>query len=402
MQNIVIVGGGAAAFKALDSILSAETNANVVLLSEERTIAYERPMLSKEMLMADVETIRYLPVKAGHANVEVHLQSKVVSINRQERMVVVQGGKEYHYHTLILATGSRPRMLDIPGTCHEDVHYVRNLDDARKLRAALLPGKRLIVIGGGFIGLEVAAAARQVGAKSIILEASDTLLARCGSSRLSETISQLHAQHGSLIQLASPVNRIEKQASGGFIVHCPGQKLEADLIVVGIGIVPNVELASECGLDVSNGIVVDDACRTSDDAILAAGEVTFYPVMNWGVSTRSECWTVALEQGAAAGRSALGFSDARYDEIPWLWSDQFGQCIQMWGLPQAASSQSMHELSNQRWIEVYWDDNKSIIGAIGYNANREIAELRRSARRKVDVSSKYRVVSHELEGADSQ
>ncbi|WP_455776592.1 NAD(P)/FAD-dependent oxidoreductase, partial [Burkholderia stabilis] len=240
-------------------------------------------------------------------------------------------GAALPYARLVLATGSRVRTFG--GAIDEGVepHYVRTVADARALRAQLVPGRRVAVLGGGFIGLEVAAATRQLGCDVTVIDPAPRLLQRALPEVVGAYARQLHDARGVVFQMATLPLAIRRGPAGGAIVETDRGDVQADIVVVGIGVVPNVELAQAAGLDVDNGIRVDAGCRTADPAIFAAGEVTmhFNPLL--GRHVRIESWQVAENQPAVAAANMLGADDA-YAELPWLWSDQYDCNLQMLGL----------------------------------------------------------------------
>ena len=389
MSKIVIVGGGAAGHKALQRVVEISPSAEVTIISSENTLAYERPMLSKECLVDDVEP-RYLALNGELGNVRQLLGKTAEQIDRTGKQLVLAGGERVPYDKLILATGSRPRRLLLEGSDTTDVHYLRVYSDATAIRGQLKSGKRLVVIGGGFIGLEVAAAARKRGAQVVVLEAQPRLLARVAPTSISHFLTQLHSKNGVQIETGVFVSAISQNASGETLIHTSEGVFHGDVVVAGIGILPNVELAQHAGLDVDNGIVVDERCRTSDSDIFAAGEVTRHPVSNLGMSARMECWTSASEQGAVAGENAAGLGNKEYRDMPWLWSDQYDCSIQYLGLPLQAKTLIRHSGgSPDSWVDIGLSASGAFLGAIGVNANRQIAELRRALRKGSALPSQY-------------
>ncbi|RQU81048.1 pyridine nucleotide-disulfide oxidoreductase [Burkholderia cenocepacia] len=330
----VIVGAGHAARRTAEALRERDAAARIVMIGAERELPYDRPALSKDALLTDGGEQRAFIRDAAWYDaqrIELRLGTRVDAIERDARRVRLDDGASLPYGKLVLATGSRVRTFG--GAIDEGVavHYVRTVDDARALRAQLAPGRRMAVLGGGFIGLEVAAAARQLGCDVTVIDPAARLLQRALPEVVGAYARRLHDARGVNFQMATLPRAIRRAPGGGAIVETDRGDVPADIVVVGIGVVPNVELAQAAGLDVDNGIRVDAGCRTADPAIFAAGEVTmhFNPLL--GRHVRIESWQVAENQPVVAAANLLG-ADERYAELPWLWSDQYDCNLQMLGL----------------------------------------------------------------------
>ncbi|MCA3777819.1 MAG: FAD-dependent oxidoreductase [Burkholderia sp.] len=330
----VIVGAGHAARRTAEALRERDAAARIVMIGAERELPYDRPALSKDALLTDGGEQRAFVRDAAWYDaqrIELRLGTRVDAIERDAQRVRLEDGTTLPYARLVLATGSRVRTFG--GAIDEGVvpHYVRTVDDARALRAQLAPGRRVAVLGGGFIGLEVAAAARQLGCDVTVIDPAPRLLQRALPDVVGAYARQLHDARGVVFQMATLPRAIRRASGGGAIVETDRGDVPADIVVVGIGVVPNVELAQAAGLDVNNGIRVDAGCRTADPAIFAAGEVTmhFNPLLARHV--RIESWQVAENQPAVAAANLLGADDT-YAELPWLWSDQYDCNLQMLGL----------------------------------------------------------------------
>ncbi|MCA8422778.1 FAD-dependent oxidoreductase [Burkholderia seminalis] len=330
----VIVGAGHAARRTAEALRERDAAARIVMIGAERALPYDRPALSKDALLTDGGEQRAFVRDAAWYDaqrIELRLGTRVDAIERDARRVRLDDGTTLPYARLVLATGSRVRTFG--GAVDEGVvpHYVRTVDDARALRARLAPGRRVAVLGGGFIGLEVAAAARQLGCDVTVIDPAPRLLQRALPEVVGAYARRLHDARGVAFRMATLPRAIRRAPGGGAIVETDRGDVPADIVVVGIGVVPNVELAQAAGLDVDNGIRVDAGCRTADPAIFAAGEVTmhFNPLL--GRHVRIESWQVAENQPAVAAANLLG-ADETYGELPWLWSDQYDCNLQMLGL----------------------------------------------------------------------
>ncbi|MFM0054798.1 FAD-dependent oxidoreductase [Paraburkholderia phytofirmans] len=327
-QNFVIVGGGQAGRRAAEVLRERAPEARICIVGDEPHLPYDRPSLSKDALL-DAERERHAFIRDvdyyRSQRIEVRLGLKATAIHRAERLLTLSDGSTLSYDRLLLATGSRVRELR-----GGPVHYLRTLDDARNLRARLAQGARVVIVGGGFVGLEVAATAIGRGCSVTLVEPVERLLKRSMPAEVGEFMRQLHVSRGVEFRLGTQVTDIQQAPDGSVRVATSEGELIADVVVAGIGVIPNTELAEQAGLEVRDGIVVDHECRTSDPHIFAAGEVTRHFVSSVGRHMRVESWQVAEKQPAVAAANMLGATE-RYDETPWLWSDQYDCNVQSLG-----------------------------------------------------------------------
>lgn len=388
MQRFVLIGGGIAAHRAALELGSRMPGAVISLLSEEAGLPYDRPPLSKEILLGrkDAPDV-LLKGAAGYADSGIrHLPGgRVSAIDRRRRRVRAADGRSFSYDALLIATGSRPRRLPEAVCGDAEILYLRTLRDALRLREGLQEGRHVAIIGGGFIGLEVAAAAIGRGCRVTVLEAGERILARGMPVPVSEWIHRLHRNRGVEIRLSAKLARV-RQEREGFRLSGPGWEVPADLVVAGIGVEPNVELAMAAGLAVDDGLVVDAQCRTSDPHIFGAGEVTSRPVRIGG-RRRIESWKASAEQGAAAAAVMTG-AEAVCDDVPWLWSDQFDCNIQLVGFPDLASRYEVLGRPEQAaWTLVGLDEGATVVGGIAINRGRDASLLKRAVRDGVELSA---------------
>jgi NADPH-dependent 2,4-dienoyl-CoA reductase/sulfur reductase-like enzyme len=377
----VIVGAGLAGHRAALELRRLDRSSDITLIGEEPGLPYDRPPLSKDLLLGRVapEALR-LPGTGDYAALDIRHRAgeQVVAIEREERRVLTARGEAIPYDRLLLATGSRP--LTLPAEPGAPVHLLRGLEDAARLRAGMAGGRHVTVVGGGFIGLEVAAAARSLGCRVTVIEAAPRLLSRGMPEALSHWAASLHESEGVALRLGARVSGIMAAPEGGAILDLGGEALRADLVVIGIGIRPNTELAERAGLAVEDGILVDAACGTSDPAIFAAGEVTCHPIAGLGPRRRVESWKTASEQPLAAARAMCGQA-ARYEDLPWLWSDQFAHNIQSVGLPDSGVEVvERGDPASGRWTLVSLDAEGRPVGAVAVNNGRDIGMLRKAIR----------------------
>ncbi|WP_018099400.1 NAD(P)/FAD-dependent oxidoreductase [Sinorhizobium meliloti] len=387
MLDAVIVGGGVAAHRAAMELSKSKEKIRITMISEEAALPYDRPALSKNHLQRRDESIT-LPGSEIYGQGVKRVNSRAVNIDPVSQRLSLTNGESLGYDKLLLATGSQLRRL--PVEAPDGVLYLRTLEDAARLTHFLAPGVRVGIVGGGFIGLEVAAVAAQLGASPYIVEAGKALLERVGSTSLSRWAMRTHAGHSVNMFLNSRVERIESSAKGAYTLQIGDSELEVDCVVVGIGIVPETALARQASVVVNDGVMVDRSCLTSDQSIWAAGEVTRYPARFISRHIRSESWTSSGEQGAAAGRSMLGDDNAAFEDCPWLWSDQYGHSIQSLGLPSDASRRIMHgDPESDQWLELGFDEQDRFVGAIGMNVGRHISSLRRALRAEKAIPDQY-------------
>jgi NADPH-dependent 2,4-dienoyl-CoA reductase/sulfur reductase-like enzyme len=322
VETFVIVGASLAGAKAAEKLRAEGFSGRVVLIGDDPRRPYERPPLTKGFLTGqDPIDKAYVHDEDWYSShdVELRLGTTVTRVDRSRREVHLADGERVGYSKLLLATGAAPRRLDLPGADQEHVHYVRSADDSERLRAALASGdRRVVVIGAGWIGLEAAAAARGYGNAVHVVEPEPTALHRALGRELGEVFASVHRRNGVEFTFGDGVARITDSA----VVTSGGASLPADVVIVGVGAVPNTGLAEDAGLRVDNGVLVDRSLATSDADIFAAGDVANADHPLLGRRIRVEHWANALNGGPAAALSMLG-RDVVYDRVPYFYSDQF-------------------------------------------------------------------------------
>ncbi|OEY65938.1 NAD(P)/FAD-dependent oxidoreductase [Marinobacter sp. X15-166B] len=334
-KKAVIVGGGHAGGNLVIALRKAGFDGHITLVSDEGALPYQRPPLSKSWLNESVTLERlYLKPAAFYdeQRVQVMLNSTVERIQRNDKRLLLADGTALEYDYLVLATGARARPLALPGGEFENLHCLRNLADAERLKAQLHGATHLAVIGGGYIGLEVAASARQLGVKVSVIERESRLLARVASETLSHYYQRQHQARG--VDILNRVGVAELKSDAGrltSVVLDNGVETACDLALVGIGAIPNDELARAAGLQVDNGIVVDHQARTSDPAIFAIGDVSQRPLPVYNRQFRLENISNTLEQAKIVA-AVLAEQPLPADEVPWFWSDQYDIKLQIAGL----------------------------------------------------------------------
>lgn len=371
----VIVGAGQAGARAAKAMRDARFEGSIRLFGAEAHLPYERPLLSKALLQDSAALVPFVFDANAYVEqgIEVVTDCTVESIDRARRSVHVSRGEDVHYDHLLIATGSRLRPLVIQGYPAERILSLRTLDDSRAIEQRLGARPAVAVIGGGFIGLEVAATMAGRGCQVTVVEMADRLLPRLGCAQASELVRDHHMRAGIDIRLGTHV-------LGGGTAHLDlsdGTRINADFVVVGVGVQPETRLAEAAGLDVSDGILVDEFGRTSDPSIYAAGDVTrhFNPLL--GRHVRLESWQNANLQAEAAGRSMAGLPSA-YAEVPWLWSDQGSLNLQMAGAPDAVDHVVVRgEPSGAEGLLVFQFHEGRLVGGLAINRGKEMPWIRR-------------------------
>lgn len=334
MQKLVIVGGGHAAAQLIRTLHKKGFDGALTLISEEPELPYNRPLLSKDFLNGDIGEAQ-LPLLPSaiydKLGVQLHLNNRVEEIDRSAHSIRLADGQRVHYDRLVLATGANPRRLDIPGSSLQGVHYLKTLSDARKLQEGFQLGQRLCVIGGGYIGLEIASAARKLGLEVDLLERGERLLGRVVAPEVAHYFHNLHEEQGVLIRTQTEVAEFlgEEQLTGVRLAN--GECLAADHVVIGIGVEPAEQLAQDAGLKCDNGILIDANCQTSDSAIYALGDCArqYHPhYQRWlRIESVQNC-----NSQAANLASVILNAESPAAEVPWFWSTQFDRRLQIAGL----------------------------------------------------------------------
>ena len=333
--GVVIVGAGQAGLQAAASLRDGKYAGPITLVGDEAHLPYGRPPLSKAFLKgADVPDTLWLRPKSFIDRHRIVLRSgvAVTSIDRERRLVLMADGEAFAFDTLVLATGARNRPLPVPGAGLEGVFSLRGTDDAMRLRTALATARAVAVVGGGFLGLEVASTAAASGCAVTVIEAGPRLMGRAVSPQISDAFLRRHIASGVTILLNESVAALT--GADGWVASVQlgsGAAVLADLVLVAIGVVPNVELAAAAGLAVQDGIVVDAAMRTADPAIYAVGDCALHPNKHAGGPIRLESVQNAMDQARCAASNILG-KPSHYTAVPWFWSDQAGAKLQIAGL----------------------------------------------------------------------
>ena len=377
--RLVIIGAGPAGMRAAEVLRQKAPEAEITLIGDEPHPPYDRPPLSKGFITEGLVPARlWLKPESFYAEQRIRLKlgTPARAIDRARKSVELAGGERVPYDQLLLATGCRGRTLP-DALANVPIHYLRSLADAEAIRAALRPGLELVLIGGGFIGLEIAASATKRGAKVTVLEMAPRLMSRGVPAPVSDFVRALHERHGVEFELEARLLGIARGADGRPLVETRRRSYPADLVIAGIGAVPNTALAEAAGLAVEDGIRVDAQGRTSDPDIFAAGDATRHDNPLLGRAIRVESWQVALNQAAVVAAAMLGAGDA-YAELPWLWTDQYDCNIQVLGLFEPGLDMiERRDPASGGFTLLGLDAETRIAAAITVNNGRDMAVLRR-------------------------
>lgn len=362
-KKIVIVGAGHAAGQLVASLKQLKFDGQITLIGDEPTHPYQRPPLSKKFLCGDMPAERLFvkPEKFyDDPKIELRLATRVSAIDRDKKLVETETGEQFSYDTLILALGSRVRRLKLDGHDLDGVHYLRNIEDAYRIRRDIVDHKKAVVIGAGYIGLEVAAMINQLGLNVTVIEMADRVMSRVVSAEISDFYQIEHVNQGVTFHLSTGVTGFRGDGRIEAVELANGELIPADFVVVGVGVIPNTELAFDAGLKVTDGIVVDDRCQTSDADIYAVGDCTVHPNSIYGRQLRLESVHNALEQAKTAVANICG-SENHYSQVPWFWSDQYDLKLQIAGLSSGYDDIVIRgNPSNRSFACMYLKDGKLI------------------------------------------
>jgi NADPH-dependent 2,4-dienoyl-CoA reductase/sulfur reductase-like enzyme len=372
LGSVVIIGGGLAGAKTAEALRERGFTGTVVLAGAEHRLPYERPPLSKGYLAgsAPFDEAVVHPADWYSANsIELFLGCAATAIDPKTHTVTFDDGSCVEYDRLVLATGSAPRQLPVPGADGEGVHYLRTVEDADALKAVFGDGRRLVVIGAGWIGLEVAATARGAGCEVVVVESAELPLLGVLGPEIAASFADLHRSHGVDLRLGASVGSIALEDGTVVGVEVDGELVPADCVVIGVGAQPMVDLAEAAGLDIDNGVLVDASLRTSDPDIYAVGDIAHvdHPVL--GRRIRVEHWATALNQPAVAAAALLG-EDARWEDLPYFFSDQYDLGMEYIGnAPPGSYDQVVirGDLAGREYVAFWLDESHRMLAAMNVN-----------------------------------
>jgi len=373
-DTIVIAGAGHAAGQAAVSLRQGGFTGAITMVGEEPYLPYQRPPLSKKFLAGDLKLdrlyLRHEKFYVDH-NIDIHLSTRVEQIDREAKVVALSDGSRMSYDRLLIALGCKVRKLTLPGSDLQGVHYLRTIDDVLAMQERFQPGTRMVVIGAGYIGLEVAAVAITHGLDVTIVETADRVMSRVVAPEVSAFFERVHREAGVTIYCGRNPNSSLIGNDHVEALRAPdGSEISADMIVVGIGVLPTVDIAETAGIKCDDGIVVDEYCRTSDPHILAIGDCTNHPNSLLGRRLRLESVHNAQEQAKTAAATLCG--ELRpYAQIPWFWSDQYDLKLQIAGLSSGYNSVILRGNPEERSFAAFYLKDDLLLAVDAINSARE-------------------------------
>jgi NADPH-dependent 2,4-dienoyl-CoA reductase/sulfur reductase-like enzyme len=378
--HLVVVGASLAGLRAVEAARRAGFSGAITLVGSEEHLPYDRPPLSKQFLTAaelqPAPTLREEAALRDELHVVLRLGFEATGLDTTDHTVWL-GNDPLTYTGLVLATGAAPRTL--PGSEHlAGVHTLRTVDDARQIRAGLDAGARTVVVGAGFIGSEIASSARQRGSAVTVVETMPTPLARPVGEQMGAVLASLHERHGTTLRCGVGVESIEGTTHVEAVLLADGTRIEADLVVVGVGVAPVTEWLATSGLELGNGIECDKTLQTSAPGVYAAGDLASWPNPLFDTRMRLEHWTIAAEQGGVAGRHAIDPTAATaYSTVPYFWSDWYGKRIQFVGIAAAADEVKVvaGDLESDSFLVLYRRGDR-LIGALGLEQRAQVMKYR--------------------------
>lgn len=373
MTSVVIVGASHAAAEIVSSLKKRAFDGSVTLIGDELLLPYQRPPLSKKYFKGELAIDQmYIkgPATYDAAGVIQKLGRTVASIDRDGKNVTLEDGELIAYDKLVLATGTRARKLPVPGAELPQIKYLRTKDDVDDIKQSIKPDSKLLIVGAGYIGLEVAASAVKQGVEVVVLEAMDRVLQRVTSPTVSEFFQNVHAQEGVDIRLNASLKSFQAKGSGATALIEGGEAIDFDCAIIGIGVIPNSEIADAAGLICDNGIVVDEFTKTNDPHIYAVGDCSNHPSFIYDRRIRLESVPNAMGQAKSAAASICG-EDTAYDEVPWFWSDQYDIKLQTVGLCQGHDQIVVRGESSKRKMAVFYLKAGQLIAVDAINSPAE-------------------------------
>ncbi len=378
-MHIVIVGAGQAALQAIASLRQAEFDGALTLVGNEGLLPYQRPPLSKAYLSGKLERQRlFLKPQDFYADnkVTLELDNAATAINPDAHTLTLADGRTLNFDKLVLATGSRPRLLDIAGRHLGNIFDLRSMADIDAMQTHFTSGKHLVIIGGGYIGLEAAAVARELRLHVDVLEAAPRLLERVAAPEISAFYQKLHEDNGVTITTNAQVVGFDGEGVVSAVRFDDGTTLAADIVITGIGVVPNTQLAEAAGLGTNNGILVDTQCRTTHADIFACGDCTFRHNDVLGREMRLESVPNAIEQGKLVAAALLDATQPR-PEVPWFWSDQYDVKLQIAGVPKKIDEKVLRGDGDSHSFAWFYFTDGQLTGCTAINRAAEFMAVRR-------------------------
>ena len=389
MNEIVVIGSGQAAIQTVMSLKRNEFTGSIKVIGEEDHLPYQRPPLSKDFLLEEYKPERVSLKKKEfyeENGVDLILGKRAESIDTILKEITLCDENKIRYDQLVIATGSRVRKINVPGSDKKGIYYLRDLDDANALKQRLKKNKKMVIVGAGYIGLEVASVAASLGVEVTVIEMANRVMNRTVDTMISSYYQKLHESHGVKIHLDNGLEAFEGDDSVNAVLCSDGLMLEAELVVIGAGVLPNQEIAIEAGLECNNGIMVNEFGETSTAHVYDCGDCTNHP--NKGLNTRLRLESVhnAMEQSKTVANTIMGNKEP-YDQVPWFWSDQYDHKLQLVGISGDHDEVVMRGLESEQKFLLFYLKNSELIAVNAINSSKEFLICRKLVANKVKISS---------------
>lgn len=388
-QTCIIIGASHAGASLATAVRKEGWEGKILVLGDEKVAPYHRPPLSKALLNGEKTADQidiFKQTVYDKANIEFQLGVTVSAIDANAKEITLDSGETLSYDKLALCTGARVRKLPIPGADLKGVHYLRTLADAEAIQAEIKEGNKAVIVGGGYIGLETAASLRKLGMEVTVLEMMNRVLERVTAPELSEYYTQLHESHGVKIITEAQAMELKGEGTVSQVVCNNDLTLDADMVIIGIGVIPNTEIAEAAGLECDNGVMVDEFATTNNADIVAAGDCTNHPNDLLGFRLRLESVPNATEQARTAAASICGNQKA-YHSMPWFWSDQYDIKLQISGFNKGYDRVVLRgEPSSNSFVAWYLAGDK-ILAADCINASKEFMQAKKIIANKIPLTA---------------
>ena len=389
MKDLVIVGGGQSAAQCVLTLRRNDFKAPITIISEEHHLPYQRPPLSKEYLADEVSLDRvYMKSQDffDQNNVAIKHSMKAISLDRESKTVNLSSGDNIEYKNLVIATGSRVRELDVEGSHLKNINYLRTIDDSNDLKKYFKSGKKLVIIGAGYIGLEVAAIAAKKNKKVTVIEMADRVMNRTVDPQISDYYLELHKKNGVSFKFNTSLKEVIGTKHPEKVLCSDGSEIKADMVIIGAGILPNTELAESAGVSCDNGIIVDEFGKTSHENIFACGDCTNHPNKLLNKKIRLESVHNAMEQSKTVASGLLN-EPIEYNQIPWFWSDQYDHKLQIVGLSGEHDKVTVRGNISESKFMLFYTKREELIAVDAVNNSKEFLISRKLVANKVKINA---------------
>ena len=389
MENLVVIGAGQSAIQCITSLKKEGYEGSITLVGEEEHLPYQRPPLSKGFLDNSINKERLYFKKLDfftENKIQLKLGISATSVDIENNLVNLSDEDKLHFDKLVFATGSRVRLLDFPGNDLDNIHYLRGLDDAENIKKGLEKSKHLVVIGAGYIGLEVAAIASEKGVKVSIVEMADRVMSRTVDPQISDYYLNLHQNNGVKFKFNTSLEEIKGQGQVESVMCSDGTSINADMVIIGAGVIPNTEIAQNSGVSCENGILVDEFGRTNFKNVFACGDCTSHPNKLLNMQLRLESVHNAMEQSKAVAMSVLD-KPAEYSQIPWFWSDQYDHKLQIVGISGSHDTVTMRGSTDASKFMLFYTRGEELVAVDAVNNPKDFLICRKLVANKVKIKT---------------